>query len=285
MRPECFHAINTFFMACFMSLWPSHKGLPRWSYVIILVSLLPLELLLLVTFAATVIRMPFYGYRIILVNCSCLCWDAFFTPIIIAETSRLCSEINAFVVTEAVLLVVLLFCIRSSFNACYIYGSSSKHCWVLQLICDHYSFPYHLVGMLMSTPFSLWFLFSLPFPPQPSRPPRPPLSPLPSELTFSICPYLPGDGRVAVKRRDITIDKYVEAVSKIALWLYKHIITSVFKSMFLILMLSKSCLTLSSSYRGTLKFSSTLNFYFVLVTYFSKEKVFSPYKITYLGFS
>ena len=45
-------------MRCFMSLCPSHKGLPMWSYVIILVSLLPPELLLLVTVSAAMIWLP-----------------------------------------------------------------------------------------------------------------------------------------------------------------------------------------------------------------------------------
>ena len=37
MRPYWFHSTETLFMRCFMSLIPSHKGLPTWSYVIILV--------------------------------------------------------------------------------------------------------------------------------------------------------------------------------------------------------------------------------------------------------
>ena len=48
-------------MGFFMSLQPSHKGLPSWSYVIILVSLLPPNLLLLVNFYAAVIQLTFDG--------------------------------------------------------------------------------------------------------------------------------------------------------------------------------------------------------------------------------
>ena len=49
----------------FMSLYPSHKGLPIWYYVIVLVSLLPPELLSLVTFADAVTQLQFDWYRII----------------------------------------------------------------------------------------------------------------------------------------------------------------------------------------------------------------------------
>ena len=109
---------------------------------------------------------------------------------------------------------------------------------------DHSSFPYHLVGSLMSTPFSILFLFPLLSPTRPPRPPllqpplpsnRPPMSPitnLPDDLTCRLCPYLPDDGWVAGKRRDITVDRYLEAVLNIALWIYLQMLTSVFKSFF-----------------------------------------------------
>ena len=42
-------------MRCFILLFPSHKGLPSWLYVIIVVSLLPQELLLFVAFSDAVI--------------------------------------------------------------------------------------------------------------------------------------------------------------------------------------------------------------------------------------
>ena len=111
--------------------------------------------------------------------------------------------------------------------------------------------------------FALIYIF-LPLTPRPPRPPiprpplpsnRPPLPPLPHiqyEFTYRLCTYITDDGWVAGKSRDKTVDKYVEAVLKLALWLDLHILTSVFKYLFGILMLSNSCLTLSSSYRGTL---------------------------------
>ena len=80
------------------------------------------------------------------------------------------------------------------------------HCWVSQMIRDHSSFPYHLVGLFMSTPVSLLFLFPLPWPPWPplTRPtlpsnclPLPPLPPLPSQLTCRLCPCLPDDGWIS----------------------------------------------------------------------------------------
>ena len=63
-----------------------------------------------------------------------------------------------------------------------------------------------------------------------SRPPRPPwpplpwpllstLNPLPDELTCRLRPYVSYDGWVGGKGRDITVDKYVEAVLKLALWI------------------------------------------------------------------
>ena len=200
MQPQCFHVTKTFFITFFMSLCPSHKSLPRWSYVITLVSLLPPELLSLVTFSAAVIRLPFDWYQIIWVYCGCLCWGECCTPLIIAETSRLCEGLALFVATEAVVLVVFFFLLRHSFTACSLAGSFSIICWILQLSRDHSSFPYHMVGSLMSTPFSLWFLFPLPNPPWPpriplTRPPLPsnlphlpPLLPLPDELTCRLHP-------------------------------------------------------------------------------------------------
>ena len=212
-------------MRFFMSLWPSHNGLPRWSYVIILVSLLSPELSLLVAFTAALIWLLFDGYRFIWVDCVCLCQDAFCTPLIIAATSQFCLGLTSFVVTERVVLVVFLLLLRRSFTACYLSGSFSIRCWLLQMSCYHSYFPYNLVGFLMSNPISLWFIFPFPCPPRPPRPPipRPPLPsnrtplplipPIPDDLTCCLCPYLPYDGWVAGKRRDITVDKYVEAVS------------------------------------------------------------------------
>ena len=80
----------------------------------------------------------------------------------------------------------------------------------------------------------------------------PPLTHLPSELTCRICPHLTDDVWVARERRDVTVDRYVEAVLNLALWIDMRMLTSVFKSLFGKLMLSKGCLTLPSSYRGTL---------------------------------
>ena len=135
-------------------------------------------------------------------------------------------------------------------------------------------------------PPSLWFLFPLPCPPRPPRPllPRPPLpsnwpplspiSTFQAELTCRISPYLPHDGCVVGKMRDITVNRYVEDVSKLELWLDLQMLTSVLKSLVVNWMLNKICLTLSYSYRWTVEFYITLNFYFILVTYFSKEKMF-----------
>ena len=69
-------------------MWPSHKGLPMWSYVIIMVSLLPTELLLLVWFAAAVVWFMFYGYQIIWVDYGCYFRDEFCMPLIIAATNQ-----------------------------------------------------------------------------------------------------------------------------------------------------------------------------------------------------
>ena len=140
-------------------------------------------------------------------------------------------RVTLFVVTEAVVLVVFLFLLLRSFTTCYIAGSFSIRCWLLQLSHDHYSFPYHLLGSFMSTPCSLWFLFPLPLPPQPppptlprplppsNWPPMPPLSPIPDELTCPLRLYPPGDVCIDWKKCDITADKYVEDVSKLAMWL------------------------------------------------------------------
>ena len=94
----------------FISLFSSHKGLPRWSYVILLVSSLSSKLLLLVTFSTTVIWLPFDGYQIIWVYWGCLGRDAFCTPLIVAETSWFYLGITLCVVTEAVVLVVYFSC-------------------------------------------------------------------------------------------------------------------------------------------------------------------------------
>ena len=175
-----------------------------------------------------------------------------------------CSGLTLLVFTEAFVLVVFLLFLRRLFTACYIYGYFSTRCWVLHLSRDHYSFPYHLVGLLMSIPFSLWFLFPvphclwpsrtpLPWPPLPSK--RPPLHPLPSlpdMLTLRLCAYLTDDVWVAGKRRDIKVDEYVEAVLKLAIRIDLHILTPVFKSLFGQFLLSMSCLTSLPSYRGTL---------------------------------
>ena len=263
-----------------MVLHSSHKGLPRWSYVMILVSLLPPELLLLLWFSAAVDRLPFFGYRIC-VNCRCCLWDTFCTPFIISETSRFCLGLSLLVVTEAVALVLFLFLLRFSVTTCALSGSFIIRFWVLQMSHNHSSFPYHLVGLLISKPFSLWFPFPLPRPPRPPRPPlpRPPIppnfpplpppTPLPDNLSCPLRPYLPDFGWVAWKRLDITIDRYVEAVSELALWIYMQMATSVLKLLFGQSILSRSCLTLFSSYGETFKV------FLVLVTYFLKEKMVS----------
>ena len=64
-------------MICFMALRPSHKGFKKWPYIVILVSLLPLELLLLVCFSAAEGRLLFVGYRIIYIYCGCSCQGFF----------------------------------------------------------------------------------------------------------------------------------------------------------------------------------------------------------------
>ena len=228
-------------MRCFMPLCPSQKGLPRWSYVMIMVLFLPLELLLLVTFSSAFIWLTFDGYCIIWVYCGCFFSDAFCTPLIIVATSCFCLGLTSLVVTESLVLVVLIFLLLHSFNACSVAEYFSIYSWVSQLSRDHSSLPYYLVVFPMSTPFSIWFIFPLPLPPRPPQsplprpplpsnwPPLPPLPPLPYELTCRLRPYLPGYGWVAGKRSDIIGDKYVEAVSKIALWLDLQILTSVFK--------------------------------------------------------
>ena len=251
-------------MRCFMSLWPSQKGLPMWSYVIILVLLLLPELSSLIIFSAAAIWLTFDGYRIIWVDCGCFCRDIFCTPLIIASTSRFCSGLTLLVMTELDVLLVYLFLVSRSFTACSLAGSFSIRRWLSQMSRDHYYFPYHLMGSLMSTPFSPWFIFSLPWTPQPpripllripltsNRPLLPPLPPIPADLTCRIRTNLPDDVWVAGKRRYIPVDGYVEAVSKIALWIDLQMSTSVFKSWFGQLMWSKSCLTFYSPYSRTL---------------------------------
>ena len=58
------------------------------------------------------------------------------------------------------------------------------------------------------------------------------MPPIQDELTCCLCPYLTDYGWVSEKVRDITVDKYVKAVSKLALSLDLHILTSVLKSLF-----------------------------------------------------
>ena len=186
--------------------------------------------LLLVHFTAAVYNLPFEGYRIC-VHCACYCQDSFCTPLIFAATSILCSRLLSLVVTEAVALVILLFLLRHSFTAYALDGSFSIHFWVSQLSRNHSYFPYQLVGWIISTPFSLWFPFTFLCPPQPSRPPLlrtpltknrlylPPITTLRAHLTCCLLPYLPDDSWVTGKRLYITVKRYVEAVSKLALWL------------------------------------------------------------------
>ena len=145
-------------------------------------------------------------------------------PLIISATSRFCSGLSSFVVTGEVLLVVFLFFLFRSFIACSLAEYFSIRFWVYHVIHNNYSFPYHLVVLLMSNPFSLWFLFLLSSPPR-TPPPHLPrsllslLNPLPDELTCYLRTYLSDDGWVGGKGRDITVDKYVEAVLKLALWI------------------------------------------------------------------
>ena len=107
-------------------------------------------------------QLPFDRYWIIWNDCVCLFQYAFCTPLIIVAMSWFCSGLTFFVVNEAVLLVILLFFLRSSFTACSPDGSFSICCRVLQLSRNYSYLPYHLVGLLMSTPFSLWFLSHFP---------------------------------------------------------------------------------------------------------------------------
>ena len=94
-------------------------------------------------------------------------------------------------------------------------------------------------------------------------------------FTCRLCLYLPDDVWVSGKIRDITVDSYVESVSDLALWPDLQMLTSVFKSLFGLLMLSMSCLTLSSSNRGKLQLFKKLYVCFILVTNLSKDKVVS----------
>ena len=187
-----------------------------------------------------------------------------FTPLIITAMSWFCSGLYLLVVTKSGLLAVSPLLLRREFTACALSGAFSISSWVSQLIRDNFSLPYHLVGSLISPPFQLLFPFTFPCPPWPPQtilprntlpsnfPPLPSLTPPKGELTWRLRTYLPDNGWVAGKRRDITVDMYVVSVLKLALCLYLHRLTSVFKSLFGQLMSSRSCLTLSSSYRGTL---------------------------------
>ena len=119
-------------MRFFMSLCPSKKGLPSLWYVIILVSLFLTGLLLLVTFSAAVIWLPFDGNQIICVDCVFFCWDAFCAPLINATTSWLGLGLTLLVITEAVVLLVILLLLRLLFIDCSIAGSFSIRHWLLQ---------------------------------------------------------------------------------------------------------------------------------------------------------
>ena len=141
-------------------------------------------------------------------------------------TSWFCLGLTLLFVTEAFVLVVFLFLLCRSFNACSIAVLFNIRCWVLQLIRYHYYFLYQRVVSLMSTPFWILFSFTLPRLPQPpqtplSRPPIPQnwlyMTPLPlllDKLTWRPHPHLPGDVWVSGKRLVMTVDRYVEAVSK-----------------------------------------------------------------------
>ena len=119
-------------------------------------------------------------------------------------------------------------------------------------------------GIAYVSSISLWCIFPLPRPPRPPWPPlpQPPMPsnwrhmphipPLRAELIFRLRPYLPDYSWVAGKSRDITVDKYLEVVLKLTLWLDMQILTSFLKSLFGQLIFSKSFLTFSSSYRVTL---------------------------------
>ena len=99
-----------------------------------------------------------------------------------------------------------------------------------------------------------------------------------------LSPSIPSWGDwVAGKRRDINVDKYVEAISKLALWLDLQISTSVLKLLFGKLMSSKICLTLSLSYKGTLSLSSTSNVFSYWLRTSRKRQWFCSYRIKSLG--
>ena len=166
--------------------------------------------LLLLRFDASVDWIPFVG-SYICVDFSCSCWDEFCTPLIIAAKGWFCLSLSLLVVTEAVLLVVIILLLHCSFNACAISGSFSICCWVSHMSRDHYYLPYQLVGLLISTPSSLWFPFHLPcpqwppqsplpWPPLPSNfPPLSPLTPIPDVFTCIIHPNLTDCGWVTGK--------------------------------------------------------------------------------------
>ena len=114
---------------------------------------MPPDLLSFITFAAAVIQIMFDGYWIIWVDCGCFWWHEFCTQLIFAAMSRFCWVLTLLVVTKAVVLVVFLFLLRHWFTVSSLAGYFSIHCWVLQPILDNLYFSYHLVGLLISTPF------------------------------------------------------------------------------------------------------------------------------------
>ena len=138
----------------------------------ILVSLLQLELLPFPRFAAAVDWLPFVEYWV-RVDFWFSLRDKFWTPLMIAAMCRFCSELYFLVVTEAVELMVLLFLLCHSFTGCALSGSSSIRCWVSHMSHNHYSLSYHLVVLLVSTPFSVWFPFPFPCLLHPTGPPLP----------------------------------------------------------------------------------------------------------------
>ena len=150
--------------------------------------------------------------------------DEFFPPLIIETTSWFCSRLTLVVVTEAVVLVVLPFLLRCSFSACYLSGFSVyfvDYCrWVAIIplsyntwwvcLCQHYfNFVFYFICL---------FLCGLIY--YPYRGPLflknwPHLNPLtlpPAEFSCRLHPYLPGNGWVSGKRRDINVDRYVGSV-------------------------------------------------------------------------
>ena len=57
----------------------------------------------------------------------------------------------------------------------------------------------------------------------------PPLTPLLDKLTCHLRPCLPGDSWVSGESLDITVDRYVDAVLKLSLWIDLQMLTSVFQ--------------------------------------------------------